>query len=111
MNLTISALAGRLAELHANVRIVESDALRFGDNPMFVSRLAALSRAVKQVEQQILDGSPEDSREAAIYMLVQARALGLSFDGSALPRDFRREDFCGGAYTERATHPQLSLSF
>ena len=108
---TISALAGRLAELHASVRIVESDTHRLGPNPSFASRLAALTRAVEQVEQQIINSEPQNEWENTVLWLLKFHRQGLAYDGYALPGGLRVEDFCGGAYTERPAHPQLSLSF
>ena len=111
MNTTISALAGRLAELHATARQVESDTIRFGDNPVFSDRRAGLSRAVEEVERQIAACDPVDAREAAIYSLILAKLAKTPPYEEDVPAGFDAANFCGGAYTERPTHPQLSLSF
>lgn len=109
MTMQISALGRRLAELHGNVRQLEADIKRFGDNPHFASRLSALLRAVAQVESQIASVMPTGEDEYAVRLVIDAKLAGRSVDTEALPGGFDLERWCGGAYTERREHPQMSL--
>lgn len=111
MEVPISSLGRRLAELHENIRQLEADILRFGDNPHFASRLAALERAVTQVERQIVRGTPTSAQEAAMSKIVLAKSLGQPVDSESLPGGFDLTRWCGGAYTERRQPPQMSLKF
>ncbi len=109
MKTTISGLGRRLTELHQNVRRLETDIKRFGNNVHFASRLPALLRAVAQVESQIASTIPEGEDEYAVRMVIDAKLAGRSVDTEALPGGFDLNRFCGGAYTERATQDQLLL--
>jgi hypothetical protein len=109
MTIQISALGRRLAELHGNVRQLETDIKRFGDNPHFASRLSALLRAVAQVESQIAATVPLGEDEYAVRMVIDAKLAGRSVDTEALPGGFDLGLWCGGAYTERVSQDQLLL--
>ena len=107
---TISALAGRLSDLHFARQMIEKDRKRYSADVPLADRAAALDREIKGVERQISLLIPSNPYEVDVARLVNARIFGAP--ASITPNDNTVADlstFCGGHYQTAAAVSQFVL--
>lgn len=110
--ITITALAGRLSDLHFARQMIDRDRHRFAADVPTAERIVGLGKAIAGVERQIAELPPTTPYEADVARLIHARLLGVS--APLAPNDNAVADlttFCGGHYQTAAVVAQTAFAF